>query len=681
MSEKIRRPIAMKMTLITVGMILLSVISAAGLSIHRFAAFFTDEVQREADRGVQGLEYMLDELRVNAEGMASILANTPDVRDAIATGDREAIRKQLAVMSKQENGTGRRVDFVVATDAKGIVLARTHSEKVGDSIADQYSTSKALGGVTASAVEPGTVVLLTARAAVPVKDSEGRLVGTIATGYDLSKSELMDGVKRLFGLEFTLFGGDVRYATTIEQDGKRVVGTKLDPAIADRVLKRGEPYTGRLSVLGVPFLTSYKPLRSPSGEAIGALFAGKSLVGVIDETRRLVIFLTCVMGGLLAIFVGVTVIFARRMTRPISMLVGVARDVGEGDLSFAGDESARGRGDETEALVDAFARMVEMQREAIANARSSAGVTKKKSDALAGLSETTANAMEQIEKRLERLARLAESNVAALQESSAGIQEVAGAASSSAQAASEGAESAAKTARIGEDAGLRVRETIAAVREVGGRSSRTVDAMEQVGASVETITGFIGRIASIADQTNLLALNAAIEAARAGDAGRGFAVVAEEVRKLAEESNQAASEVERIVGELRTSTEVSLASMHDVDSIVETTVQKAEDAGKRLDEALAEVARIADRIRRIASSAEEQAASSEQASAGIENLTRAVEEETEAVDAIRDATVEATAAAQTTAGESRSLEEDADGLLRALSRFRAGNDRLPAAVK
>ena len=78
------------------------------------------------------------------------------------------------------------------------------------------------------------------------------------------------------------------------------------------------------------------------------------------------------------------------------------------------------------------------------------------------------------------------------------------------------------------------------VRESSGQVSDAIGALaaksEQIGGIVETITG-------IADQTNLLALNAAIEAARAGEQGRGFAVVAEEVRKLAEESQQAAATI------------------------------------------------------------------------------------------------------------------------------------------
>ena len=670
MTARVRRPIMLKMVLMTGIMVFLAVVCTAGFSIRRFSGFFTTEVQREADRGVQGIENTLNELRQDAEILASDLAATPSVREAILSGDPEAIRNEIRAMSGRNEASGKRADFLTVTDAKGVVLARTHSDRTGDSIAYQYSTSHALEGKAASAIEPGTTVLLTARAAVPVTDARGAVAGVVTAGFDLSKESLADRVRELFGTEITIFGGDTRYATTIMQDGKRAVGTKLDPAIAEQVLGRKETYRGRTEIMGIPSLTTYKPLLSPDGEAIGALFAGRSLLGVIGETKRLIMFLTLVMGCLFIVFLAVTAFFARKIARPLTKLVEVAERVGEGDLSVSPDPSIAGRGDETEILVTAFAGMIEAQRITIDGARTSAQLTEAKAKALTELAGNTADAMLRIEIRVARLAELAAGNACALQESDAGIQEIAGAANAAAVASTQGAESAEKTARISEEAGAMVHATLVAIRDIGERSTGTVATMERVDGAVKAITSFIGRIKSIADQTNLLALNAAIEAARAGAAGRGFAVVADEVRKLAEESNGAAREVEKIILELRESARVSVASMHDVKALVETTVAGSEEAGRRLDGALREIGRINESIQGIAAAAEEQAAASEQTAAGIESVTKSVEEEMQSVEAIRDATNETAAASQTTAAESRSMEEEARGLLRVLDRFR-----------
>jgi methyl-accepting chemotaxis protein len=416
-------------------------------------------------------------------------------------------------------------------------------------------------------------------AAVPIRDSDGKILGTIVAGYDLSKNELVDGVKRLFGTDVTLFGGDVRYSTTIVADGKRATGTRLAAPVADAVLKRKEEFRGRTGILGVPFLTSYRPMLSPSGEVIGACFAGKSLVGVFDATKTFVIFLSIVMGISVGFFLVVTFLFARKISRPLKLLVEVIRHVEDGDLSVSGGGISTGSGDEIEILAAALAKMVETQRSTIESARASAVETEEKARGLSELSGRTTAAMERIERQVGRLADLAANNAAALQQSGAGVHKI----------------------------------------------------------------------------------------------------VADEVRKLAEESDRAAGQVDRIVGELKNSANTALASMHEVDAIVDGTIRKAGDAGRQLDPALQEITRISDEIHNIAASAEEQAAASEQATEGLDSVTRALEEEVHSVETIRGAASEATVASRTTDDESRAMQRDARGLLEVLARFRttAGeSDRL-----
>lgn len=670
MTREIRRPITLKMTMMTATMLLFAVISTAALSIHRFTVFFGEEVQREADRGVEGLQHTLNTMLSSAGSTAAVLANTPALREAIFSGSSDGVAEELRFLTSRNGEEEGMPDFVAIADSGGIVLARTHSRRTGDSIAYQRSTALALEGKTGAAVERGTELLLTARAAVPVKDEKGIVHGVISVGYDLSKNGPMDAVKKLFGTEVTLFGGDVRYATTIERNGARATGTKLAPSIAKRVLEEKETYRGRTEILGVPFLTTYKPLLSPDGEVLGALFAGKSMTGLIDETKNFLVFLALATGALLSLFLIITVLFARRLARPLKLLVAMFRRVEEGDLSFTTDLSLAGRGDETEALLSSFDTMLVAQRGMIAGARRSAALTAEKAQCLSGLASETAEAMERIKSQVERLAGLAAHNAAALQESDAGVQQIASSASETACSSTEGAEAAVKTAIISREAGGKVRETVLAIRGLGERSSAVATSMEHVQRSVENITSFIGRIASIADQTNLLALNAAIEAARAGEGGRGFAVVADEVRKLAEETNLAAREVKKIVDELGGSAHASFASMQEMNGIMEGTVLKAEDAGKQLDGALREIERISETIQSIAAASEEQAAAAEQTATGIDSVSRAVEDESRSVETIHGITLETAAASLKTASESHTMEAEAGTLLQSLARFR-----------
>ena len=127
------------------------------------------------------------------------------------------------------------------------------------------------------------------------------------------------------------------------------------------------------------------------------------------------------------------------------------------------------------------------------------------------------------------------------------------------------------------DAGIEAVETavnqIISVEKIVNDSALTVDKLgkrsQEIGQIVESISG-------IAEQTNLLALNAAIEAARAGEHGRGFAVVSEEVRKLAEESQEASQKIATLIGDIQSDTTAAVDSMQKGNAAVRTGTQSVE---------------------------------------------------------------------------------------------------------
>ncbi|MCG5078638.1 PAS domain-containing methyl-accepting chemotaxis protein [Paraburkholderia tagetis] len=177
----------------------------------------------------------------------------------------------------------------------------------------------------------------------------------------------------------------------------------------------------------------------------------------------------------------------------------------------------------------------------------------------------------------------------------------------------------------------------------GGKAvAEVISTMSEITASSHKIADIIGVIDGIAFQTNILALNAAVEAARAGDQGRGFAVVAGEVRALAQRSANAAKEIKNLI-----STSVEK---------VETGSSLVNDAGKTMDEIVAQVKRVSDLIAEIRSATEEQ-------SGGVSQIDQAVSD-------LDNITQQNAALVEQSTAASDSLTQQATRLVEAVSVFR-----------
>jgi methyl-accepting chemotaxis protein len=202
----------------------------------------------------------------------------------------------------------------------------------------------------------------------------------------------------------------------------------------------------------------------------------------------------------------------------------------------------------------------------------------------------------------------------------------------------------------------RVGEATEAINNVVGTvrdAALRIHALEDRAVQISSIANVIKEIAG---QTNLLALNAAIEAARAGEQGRGFAVVADEVRKLAERTAAATTEIEQMIGGIQSDTAASVVAMNGVLPRVEEGVQLASTATLSLGAIETGAGRTLERIAEVANATREQSAASTSIAQGVEQISRMVEQ--------TNATIQATA---TSAQE---LNLIAQGLNAQIARFR-----------
>jgi len=301
---------------------------------------------------------------------------------------------------------------------------------------------------------------------------------------------------------------------------------------------------------------------------------------------------------------------------PVQELGAIAEKIADGDLTEAVEIEAKG---DIDRLAGSFKTMVDGLKDVLLQVSDSANF-------MAASSQEMSSAAEEVNATAEEVA-------AAVQQISQGTQDQANKVEIVSQNANASAASASKARETAEEGGKSADGAMAKMDSMDKSVGVTASAISGLGERSLEIGQIVDVITSIAEQTNLLALNAAIEAARAGEHGRGFAVVAEEVRKLAEESGQAAEKISEIIKEIQTETDKSVSSMEGVTTEVKEGTEVVTKAGGALKEIVGTVNKLAEDMQAsvkaiddIAAVTNETASSSEEVSASTEELTASMEE-------------------------------------------------------
>jgi methyl-accepting chemotaxis protein len=191
--------------------------------------------------------------------------------------------------------------------------------------------------------------------------------------------------------------------------------------------------------------------------------------------------------------------------------------------------------------------------------------------------------------------------------------------SSRTQVAAERAGEAKRTALEG--VGV-AQESLAGMERIHNTVNNATTSVEKLGRSSQEVGAIVAVIKEIADQTNLLALNAAIEAARAGEQGRGFAVVADEVRKLAEKTTQATSEISQMIQNIQSETRHAIEAIGQGMAEASAGVGHAREAGAALETIAGSVNEVTTQVGEITSAAASQRDAADQVRASIEAIEK-----------------------------------------------------------
>ncbi|MGL5418141.1 MAG: methyl-accepting chemotaxis protein, partial [Plesiomonas shigelloides] len=302
----------------------------------------------------------------------------------------------------------------------------------------------------------------------------------------------------------------------------------------------------------------------------------------------------------IALAVVMVVFFATLLTRqirdPLLLLVSQARLIANGQLGRSAlcdyIDSGKLSRDETGQLALAIRQMKEGLYTLVNEITSSVSQLSAAVEEVSAIAEQSAHGMQQQQSEVSQLATAMNEMQSTVQEVSRNTTEAA----SAAQVASASSGSGSKV----------VQDAIGSIERVASEiehSGQVVHQLEQDSASISMV---LDVIRNIADQTNLLALNAAIEAARAGEQGRGFAVVADEVRTLAQRTQDSTAEINKIIEVLQSRAAEAGQAMQLSRQQMQTSVEQARNAGASIEQINDAVIRISDMNTQIASATEQQ---------------------------------------------------------------------------
>jgi len=349
----------------------------------------------------------------------------------------------------------------------------------------------------------------------------------------------------------------------------------------------------------------------------------------------------------------VTTPIVGRPGRELGEFAGVFNEMlGKAQVALEGYEDMR-------AKITAMIRDIQTSSESVASA----------STQMASTSEEAGRAVGEIAHAVGDVAQGAERQVRTVEDAKVMAQDVATASQLSAENAQETASAAQEARGYAEEGAAAVTQATEAMQAVKESSAEVSAAMRSLGDKSTHIGGIVATITGIAQQTNLLALNAAIEAARAGDQGRGFAVVAEEVRKLAEESQQAAANIGKLIQEIQKETSRAV-------EVVETGARRTEEGAATVEQARASFLRIGGsvedmngRVDQIAAAVQQIASSSQRMQDSMNDVAALAEQSSAATEEVSASTEETSASTQEIAASAQQLASTAEELERLVGQF------------
>jgi len=480
-------------------------------------------------------------------------------------------------------------------------------------------------------------------------------------------AEMVDYIGELTNGTVTIFLKDTRVITNVMVDGKRAIGTQASDEVVNHTLVNGHEFYGEANVVGHLYQSAYQPIKDKSGSIIGMWYVGAptKMVGTAMKQVNTALIATLVI--LIMISVIVIVIFSRRIKNRLLRLDTALDHAGNGDFTYIVTDET---GDEISSLAKSYEKMRQGLVNLVFKIRESAETVAATSEELYASSEETTKASDMIANSLQEVAGATNEQVSftdhlndTVNQMTSGIKQI----STSSQEVHNSTAANLQDAKQGIEVVGKTRKQVETIDQMTKLTSNYIAHLHDKSREIGNI---ISMITEISEQTNLLALNAAIEAARAGDQGRGFAVVAEEVRKLAEQSNQSANQIRELISSIQGDIEQSVNSMENGRLAINEGLElasTAEDSFRKINNS---IQLVDNQISSVSHVAQEMDKGTEKILATLDEITHKIHSTSDSAQNVASATEEQSASMQEVFAVSQGLSKLAEELKDAVHTFK-----------